>query len=679
MSSQISLLQKADDQFLVYGPASVEVVDDQGDKIDAAALKEALPQLLKRHSISYRIHKDILVGEILEKAEIDGKEYRTEVIDDTLYVLANIYGDNDTSRKARKEIESGVLKSYSISGRALENHVECNDASCYNRITKMDLFAVCICDRGANPDAFFTILSKAQYVEKVVEERNGQYCVMHCHGPDAGKPIKCFDTKEEADRMHRAIQAHQAKALDKALILRPGDYEEIAKQVNGQGQGQGLGGGSAQGPGGECVCPECGHREPHKTGDPCMDLDCPKCGAKMDRPIDKIEKQHPEHWGEAWKGPKPSGRGKPPKDWWDKCMARAESAGKITDPPAFCNALWHYGPESFKQAYGKGSIGGDRKAPDSRPAEAGKKIAVDKLVGADPGAAGKGPATAAETELYVRREKERGSFFDFESFISSFMASKGFTGKTGEKENCSLCFMVDELVDRVGLSRSDAIDVVKTEYERFSQNAADYLAKHSDVESGDKGGSTMVDPQNENKDKDDNPNQGSEDGDSQDLQKAANDRLDKLEKALAELTAKIAKLAKQDEEPPPKKEEEDDEDDEDDESEEKNKKKSKDAQKTGDPAPLSPEDVKKALSDMDEAARKEFFEKAGLTGLVTGSTPRPGGVATEPKTGAVAVSAEDLESRVEKSLDIGDIEGAFAQVDQYEAAQRRSRALEGGA
>jgi hypothetical protein len=37
------------------------------------------------------------------------------------------------------------------------------------------------------------------------------------------------------------------------------------------------------GPGGNCVCPNCGEKVPHKQRVPCFDLNCPKCGTKMVR------------------------------------------------------------------------------------------------------------------------------------------------------------------------------------------------------------------------------------------------------------------------------------------------------------------------------------------------------------------------------------------------------------
>ena len=57
----------------------------------------------------------------------------------------------------------------------------------------------------------------------------------------------------------------------------------------GQGLGRGgrglgrMGGSKAAGPAGECACPKCGHREPHMRGIPCVQQQCPKCGAAMTR------------------------------------------------------------------------------------------------------------------------------------------------------------------------------------------------------------------------------------------------------------------------------------------------------------------------------------------------------------------------------------------------------------
>ena len=51
----------------------------------------------------------------------------------------------------------------------------------------------------------------------------------------------------------------------------------------GRGGGRGRRGGRAAGPGGNCLCPQCGATVPHQRGIPCYEQVCPKCGAAMTR------------------------------------------------------------------------------------------------------------------------------------------------------------------------------------------------------------------------------------------------------------------------------------------------------------------------------------------------------------------------------------------------------------
>jgi len=58
----------------------------------------------------------------------------------------------------------------------------------------------------------------------------------------------------------------------------------------GRGGGRGTGGrgrmGGTQpgsGPGGDCICPNCGARVPHQVGTPCYQVRCPKCDTPMVR------------------------------------------------------------------------------------------------------------------------------------------------------------------------------------------------------------------------------------------------------------------------------------------------------------------------------------------------------------------------------------------------------------
>lgn len=171
--SQFTVFKAGDDDFIIWGPASVEVVDKEGDKIQAKALQKALPQLLKRARLSLE-HSDQLVGRILERFETDDpveveigdrtfkrSEFPTDVLevekmDPALYVAGEIYNDSRQARDTRKRIENGELDSYSISGEALVTQKKVtSDGESYDDIVDLDLSAVTICEEGMNQEAKF--------------------------------------------------------------------------------------------------------------------------------------------------------------------------------------------------------------------------------------------------------------------------------------------------------------------------------------------------------------------------------------------------------------------------------------------------------------------------------------------------------------------------------------------
>lgn len=51
--------------------------------------------------------------------------------------------------------------------------------------------------------------------------------------------------------------------------------------------GRGRMGGFSSGAVGVCVCPQCGHRQPHERGVPCTQQQCPNCGVFLTREIER--------------------------------------------------------------------------------------------------------------------------------------------------------------------------------------------------------------------------------------------------------------------------------------------------------------------------------------------------------------------------------------------------------
>lgn len=72
-----------------------------------------------------------------------------------------------------------------------------------------------------------------------------------------------------------------------AIKIKGGNFKMVRPMRKGLGQGRGIRGGRmggvAAGPGGTCVCPKCGYKEPQTRGQPCMNKVCPKCKTKMIR------------------------------------------------------------------------------------------------------------------------------------------------------------------------------------------------------------------------------------------------------------------------------------------------------------------------------------------------------------------------------------------------------------
>ena len=79
----------------------------------------------------------------------------------------------------------------------------------------------------------------------------------------------------------------EALVNGKSIKIQGGNYKMVTPRSRGSGIGFGRGrgrmGGFGAGPGGICVCPKCGHKEPQVRGQPCMSKKCPECGTLMTR------------------------------------------------------------------------------------------------------------------------------------------------------------------------------------------------------------------------------------------------------------------------------------------------------------------------------------------------------------------------------------------------------------
>jgi HK97 family phage prohead protease len=128
--AEITKIDRA--QRLVFGYASTEALDNQGEIVRKEAIEAALPSYMRFANIR-EMHQPSAVG-VAKEAEVDDKG---------LYLAARIVDDD-----AWKKVTEGVYKGFSIGGC-----VTARDIAAKHVITGVELLEISLVDRPANPEA----------------------------------------------------------------------------------------------------------------------------------------------------------------------------------------------------------------------------------------------------------------------------------------------------------------------------------------------------------------------------------------------------------------------------------------------------------------------------------------------------------------------------------------------
>ena len=157
---------------VIFGAASVSVIDSDNELITEDALKQAFKSYVTRgHVLFY--HKNIPVGEVLPLYKgKDGIEYASGVKDGKLNVAVRLYKDTEIANEVWDAIEKGQLRSFSIGGKVIGDSVKVCPTSdtCYNRIDKIDLHEISIVPNPANEASYFNIIKSKVEVRKTLAE-----------------------------------------------------------------------------------------------------------------------------------------------------------------------------------------------------------------------------------------------------------------------------------------------------------------------------------------------------------------------------------------------------------------------------------------------------------------------------------------------------------------------------
>ena len=162
-SGNISIV-KSDNDLVIAGYASVEMVDKQGDLITRGALRDAFDGFMKADG--YRnvqlAHSNIQVGEVINNyTDNDGRVWKSGVDDAGMFVVIKLRDDIEKAREVANEIRKGALRGFSIGGQAFKRMRKSdNSHGDYTEISKLELHEVTICEKGINPEATFRILKE---------------------------------------------------------------------------------------------------------------------------------------------------------------------------------------------------------------------------------------------------------------------------------------------------------------------------------------------------------------------------------------------------------------------------------------------------------------------------------------------------------------------------------------
>lgn len=200
MKLYAEISKRDDEQRMVWGYASTESTDSQGEIIKSSAIESALADYMKFGNIRV-MHQPIAVG-VAKEAEMTEKG---------LFIGAKIVDDD-----AWNKVKEGVYKGFSIGG-------SCTGRDTVNKkiITGVRLSEISLVDRPANPDAVFEIwkgdgmnmdMTKEQAVEALAEMLNkGE--IDPAELLDVAKACKAKKVEKEDDEMEELKEdpAHEAK------------------------------------------------------------------------------------------------------------------------------------------------------------------------------------------------------------------------------------------------------------------------------------------------------------------------------------------------------------------------------------------------------------------------------------------------------------------------------------
>ena len=242
---------KSQDDLMIGGYASIEVVDKQNDLITLKALQTAVKKFMedKKFRNVMTNHSNVQVGEVVDSyRDKSGKLWKSEVDDVGFFVVIKLRDDIEKAKEVGRGIRKGTLRSFSIGGQALQkvkkSHSELGE---YNEISKLELHEVTICEKGINPEAKFDILKQdigdekmSDKLEKALDEldvllKEVEMLREKGESEEMAEYADESDNKEMAEEMADEMMERQDIPTDELEMKDDGDEKETGmyeKEMN---------------------------------------------------------------------------------------------------------------------------------------------------------------------------------------------------------------------------------------------------------------------------------------------------------------------------------------------------------------------------------------------------------------------------------------------------------------
>lgn len=150
------------DPMVVGGYASVELIDKEGHLITVEALEEAFGRFMEQFSTRNIAlsHTDVQAGWALPCwINTHGEVFQSGVDGKGLYLLSEVRDDVTIAERVLKQIQEGVIRSYSIAGNALAKRMMTSQSGrVFTQVDKLDLLETSFCERPVNQASHFDLL-----------------------------------------------------------------------------------------------------------------------------------------------------------------------------------------------------------------------------------------------------------------------------------------------------------------------------------------------------------------------------------------------------------------------------------------------------------------------------------------------------------------------------------------